>query len=183
MPEIISKTAWKASTSPSVSGFLSSRCLLSLSDSVPRAALGRGRFPVAPLPGAAGSIGAEKPKPCRCCGRSRGPGCAPRRAGAAGTPGARRHRPAGLGCARPSLGLVKPGPSKAQSCSCAWRVQGARSPPRLCQAPVSISRPREACLKSLKARGLFFGFLWVWGLGFFDRAGALPFHFFLMLSP
>lgn len=50
MPEIISKTAWKASTSPSVSGFLSSRCLLSLSDSVPGAALGRGRFLVAPRP-------------------------------------------------------------------------------------------------------------------------------------
>lgn len=101
MPEIISKTAWKASTSPSVPGFLSPRCLLSLSDSVPRAALGRGRFLVAPLSGAAAHRGRrvdrswetqtvvvlwEEPPAPPARGGS---------VGAAGTPRDRRDRPAG----------------------------------------------------------------------------------------
>lgn len=153
MPEIISKTAWKASTSPSVSGFLSSRCLLSLSDSVPRAALGRGRFLAAPLPGAAARPGRgvdrswetqtsmvlrQEPPAPSAQGGLRGPGSAPRRAGA---PGDRRDRPRVPRGARPSPPLLRAGPSNAQR----WRVQGTLSPPRPGQAPVSLSLPREAC--------------------------------------
>lgn len=53
MPEIIRKAARKASIYPSGSGFLSTRCLLSLSDSVPQATLGGERSFVRHLSAAA----------------------------------------------------------------------------------------------------------------------------------